>query len=432
MEEFLSMDYHINLWLLFLVAIISFILGYFAISSLKDKIKKICISLIYFSLFFYSGIGISILKDYHLYLFYYITYLIVFTIFIRKFSHTNIPNLFSTQQLNSFITKYGSFFIILYITLSFINLIHPENKLSNLISPPVLDRSIIDDFGTGSTKRTAIQALILFITNVIQPFYYISLYKYREKILKLFIFIFLPIYFQLCAFSYVSRTQLIVSFLIYLTIIYYFNPQKRKLLISISVSSIIILLPFIAVFSQIRNGEGYDNIEKLNFMDSLDLLFRIECSFPLWFNDIYHNHITHTIDYLLYILFQPIPGFIKQPIIGNFQVNYAIAELLLGVEMEEDTFFIPLSGNICESIFIFGKYFFFIHAIICAYILNIAINFFNKMQPLKILAIAFIFSSCLLFGRIGTTGGSFYPFIIKSVIYINVAIILLSPRKQKQ
>lgn len=433
MGEFLTMTYHINWWLLAAITVFSFICGYIAVKSVKGTIKKACIALLTFSLFFYSGIGISILNDYHLYTMYYVVYFVFFVGSIKHFSFIKLRfATVSEGKLFSFIDKYGLTIIFFYVFISIFDLVYPENRLTNLIHPPVMDRSLVDERATGVVSRTSIQILLLFVKNVLMPFYFFSLYKYKNDVVKLFLCIFLPLYFNFCENSYISRSEILTYLCIYAAIVYYFNKEKRRIVRLCVAYLVIVGLPFFAVFTQIRNGEGYSGMEQLSMGDAVDALFRIECTFPMWFKDIWVNvnNGTHIIEYITYIVCLPLPGFIKQPFIGDFQVNYAIAEILLGLQTKESGFFIPLSGNVCESVFIFGKYLFWIHAIICGYLINCALNFFGSKEPLKVIMVAFAFLSCMSFGRAGTTGGSFYPFLIKSIIYIPIVVGLIKTSKK--
>lgn len=433
MGEFLTMTYHINWWLLSVISLFSFICGYVAVKSVKGTMKKVCIGILIFSLFFYSGIGISILRDYELYTMYYVIYFISFTSAIKYFSlaRLNFANI-SGDKLFRFIDKYGLVIIILYVSVSFFDIVYPENRLNNLVHPPIMDRSFVDGRGTGVVSRTTVQTFMLFIRNMIQPFYFFVLYKYKNNIKKLFLSIFLPLYFGFCANSYISRTEIVTYLCIFAAIIYYFNKEKRRIVRLCVIYFAIAGLPFLAVFTQIRNGEGYSGIGQLNMEEAIDALFRIECTFPMWFKSIWVNvsNGTHISEYITYIICLPLPGFLKQPFIGNFQVNFSIAEVLLGVQTKESGFFIPLSGNVCESVFIFGKYLFFVHAIICGYLVNCALNFYQSKEPLKVILIAFAFLSCLSFGRAGTTGGAFYPFLIKSFFYIPIVVSIIKNTKR--
>lgn len=295
----------------------------------------------------------------------------------------------------------------------------------------MMDRSLIDDMLRGIETITPLQAMIRLISNIVAPFFYFCLFKYRNKYVKLFIILFLPLYFSYCSTAYVSRTQILMTFIFYIAIIAYYNKRHRKVIIIGCCSLIIALVPIMAAFVELRQGRGEINLN--DFADSLDALFRIEGTFPLWFEKIYKNAFseTYSIDYILYILFQPIPGFIKQPFIGNFQINYSIGELLLDMDISDEDFFVPLSGIIGESVFVFGRYFFFLHAIICAYIINISSNFFKNFQPFSIIFLYIICYSGLVFGRAGTTGGSFYPFLIKSLFYINLVLYFFKGLKTR-
>lgn len=416
------MNYSISIWMLIFITFFSIFCASIAVKAASGQLKKTFLIFIYTSFYVYSGIGISILNDGELYLCYYIIYTLVFTFALKTTEKKQLRPKFTEDILFYFIKRHGRSVVYIYFFLSFIGLIYPENKLFALISPPAMDRSLVDDMLRGLEPITPFQSMIKLISNIVAPFFYFCLFKYRDKHIKLFIILFLPLYFSYCNTAYVSRTQILMNLIFYIAIIAYYNKKHRKAIIIGCCSFIIGLIPIMAAFVELRQGRGEINLS--GFTDSVDALFRIEGTFPLWFEKIYNNAYskTYSIDYLLYIIFQPIPGFLKQPFIGNFQINYSIGELLLDMDISDEDFFVPLSGIIGESVFVFGRYFFFLHAIICAYIINISSNFFKNFQPLSIIFLYVICYSGLVFGRAGTTGGSFYPFLIKSLFYINLIL----------
>lgn len=422
MNDFLTMEYSISIEMLILVTLFTMICASIAIKAASNQLKKIFFTLIYISYYVYSGIGISIMNDGGLYLSYYVIYTIVFTFFLKYTEGKTIRPRFTEKNLMQFMERYGNFIIYFYFALSLVGLIFPENKLMLLFSPPIMDRSLIDDMLRGIEVITPLQSIVRLISNILAPFFYFCLFKYRYKYISLFILLFLPLYFSYCSTAYVSRTQILMNLIFYIAIILYYNTKHRKAIIIGCCFFFITLIPLMAAFVELRQGRG--EVDLNSFTDSIDGLFRIEGTFPLWFEDIYKNALSETYswNYILYIVFQPIPGFLKHPLIGNFQVNYSIGELLLNMDILDEDFFVPLSGIIGESVFIFGHYFFFLHAIICAYIINLSSNFFKGFQPFSIIFLFVICYSGLVFGRAGTTGGSFYPFLIKAVFYINLVL----------
>ena len=238
----------------------------------------------------------------------------------------------------------------------------------------------------------------------------------------------IPIYVNYCASGYVGRSIIVLIFLYYTLVMYTYYPQKRKLILTFFLLFLVILIPTFTLLFFIRNGNSFEGYQITDFIDPI---IRIECTYNYWFDDIYkyafagHSYI---LDYITYIIFQPIPGIFKQWLIGNFQVNYSIATILTGVTPNEETFFVPLTGLVAESVFIFGIYFFFIHAFILAYIVNLFLNFTLSKRSFNTLYIYAVIFTALITCRAGTTAGNIYPYIIKTLVYVPLFFSLVSKK----
>ncbi|MNR22362.1 hypothetical protein D3C85_1393100 [compost metagenome] len=175
-------------------------------------------------------------------------------------------------------------------------------------------------------------------------------------------------------------------------------------------------------------------VSDIPFSAAIDGLFRIECTFPTWFHTIYNYSLkneTYIWDYFLWFITQPIPGFLKSWL-TDFNQNVSIAELLLGINKEDSiTFFVPLTGLIGESVFVFGRYFFFLHAILLGAVLNVFINFLESRNSFKVLLIYSIIYIGLAIGRTGSTGGMVYPYMLKTLVYVPFLLYVLNLKFKK-
>lgn len=420
------MDYKISIVRLVIILLSTILMYYSTIKHLDNIYKKVYIGIFYLSFFLYSGFGISILPDYMEYTIYYFAYLSILTVSIIKFSKSNIRIKYDPHLINRFINKFGKIIILIFIILYFSNIIYPINKISNIIHPPSIDNTNILYSEMSNDGSDAFTKIVRVLINLVYPFYIISLILYTKKPIKLLILIILPIYLNYCATSYIGRSSIVLNFVFYFAILYFYFEKYRKRIVFVAIIGMISFLPILTYLFFVRTG---GEVSLMSTFDIIDPLIRIELTFPLWFKSIVQNAdkgYTYISDYLIYIIAQPIPGFLKQWAIGNFQVNYSIAEILLGVKPTDKTFFVPLTGLVSESIFIFGKYFFWIHAILLGFMLNLFINFLSSNENFKILVVyALVFTSSIA-GRAGTTAEMFFPFIIKTIIYVPIILVLYS------
>lgn len=426
MGFFLAMDYTISAWILLGVFFLTLFVAIFTVHRIKNSKKKIFFYLIYLSYFVFSGFGISIFPD-MTYFIYYVTYLIAFSIFAIYTQNKHIKFSVSDKQIDNYINDKGKYIIAFYIFFMCSSIIYPEIKIDKLWNPPVIDNSNVETI-TSYEGFDFFSKIKILIINFLSPLFYICLIKYTKKPIKLLMLLVVPIYVGFCSSGYVGRSGIVLAFLYYTLIMYTYYPQKRKLILTISASFLVLLIPAFTILFFIRNGGSFDGTQVMDFIDPI---IRIECTYNYWFDDIFKYAIaghSYMSDYIIYMIFQPIPGIFKQWLIGNFQVNYSIATMLTGVTTDEETFFVPLTGLVGEAVFIFGQIFFFIHAFILAYIMNIFLNFTLSKRSFNMLYLYAVIFTALLTCRAGTTAGNIYPYIIKALVYVPIFFLFVSKK----
>lgn len=224
---------------------------------------------------------------------------------------------------------------------------------------------------------------------------------------------------------------MVLTFILFVSLLYYYNEAYRRMIAICSFVFMFFSITFLTAYQSIRMGIEVTDISLSN---ALDGLFRIECTFPTWFHTIYDYSLkneTHIGQYFVWFITQPIPGFLKSWL-TDFNQNVLIAELLLGMHKEDSVyFFVPLTGIIGESVFVFGRYFFFIHAILLSAVLNIFINFLGSRSSFKVLMIYSIIYIGLAIGRTGSTGGMVYPYMVKTLVYVPFLLYILNIKIKK-
>jgi hypothetical protein len=417
-----STDYTFSLPILFYILFCTFGLFYLLIKRTEVKLKKYFLLVFCVSFFVYSGLGASILEDNGRYLFYYSIYTIVLVFSLYLFRNKSLNFKMDDNLISSFFERRSDLFILIYTSLMLLLLIFPENKLYTLISPPSIDISGVMGNVTREESQDLFTSLVITIKNIVFPFYFLSLTKYAKKPLYLFIIILVPLYISFCRDGYIARSVFGLYFLFYMGILYYFNVNLRKLILTSTVVTFLSSITFLAAFTSIRMGESVN----LSLAESINALFLVEGTFPSWFVEVYNNSLhsrTYIVDYILWIVTQPFPGFMKSWLV-DFYLNISIAKVLLGIEADEIVSFVPLAGLISESVFVFGNKLFFIHAIILGYILNLFSNFLLSKESFKLLMIYAIVFTCMGIGRAGTAGSDSYSLIIKTIIFLPLILHL--------
>jgi len=126
-------------------------------------------------------------------------------------------------------------------------------------------------------------------------------------------------------------------------------------------------------------------------------------------------------NWLLYLPFPRIFKWDKQ----QYVLNYEMSENLLNVSKDSPRFYVVLAGVVAESIFIYGKMFFWIHAVFIGIISAVLMNILSiqkEMAYIKafiILTFAFHLNRAGIVGPMGILVNQFILFYIYIFVSLN-------------
>lgn len=406
---FYSDDLKFNYLMFFLNIIISlFIFIYYYRKFIGlDKLFVTIFSILYY---LYSGFGASFEV---VPLYYSLMYNVYFFVFLFFFYHTLYfrTAYYGEAKMDS-LKQYANTFIFIYIFFSFLNAGFPDFNLRKLfiIEAPNIGLELADtiEFNQGPIKK-----ILSYVLLILQPFYLISLIKFKTKPFKLFLFLFAPIYFYYTLGGYVARSYLLPYLAIYLFALYTYNVKLRAYI----KYGFMIMIPFLVIFcvrfSEMRIGNDIDI--SLSFLDLFKILFFQETTYPILFSNIYVLDLSNmTIDFFLWVMTLPIPSFLKGSQF-SLEVNYYFTELLTGKNKTSEGLSVFLPGNVTESYLIFGKYFFFLLPIFGGMVLGFLYRIISSSDYFTILKIYFIFMMLPLVTRAGLN--SAIPVVINGFLF---------------
>lgn len=379
MEELLIKDYNI-LWevLLFTVGT-----GSFFLSLLHGNNQRIIF--IFFTIFyyFYNGFGIGFVDGvYHDYFMFYIIFYLVFGfsyfIFLKiLLSESRVfrRNVIGTLDKISKKKMLIRLIIIGYISTKLFDLIYPEFKLQLIISPPKPDiatqffQSVKDSLEGKFNPLTKIVDNISFL---LYPFYLMALANYRNKLGKLAIFVFLPLYFHYCSISYINRGAMLEALILLSSVIWFYNKKIRKKLLIVG----LVVLPLIPIllfqYSALRKGGTRDS---LSVKTAVVGILNVETEMPKFSKKVIESEKQINLKYYyLWMFTLPIP----KVIIGAVPVVSAgaeMSEIILGVKQGQKGYYALLAGLLTESVYTYGTRFYFLHAIMLAFLMAFATRF---------------------------------------------------------
>lgn len=395
-----------------LVAIITFV-SFFWIFNRSSRKKLYVIPFIIF-FFAYSGAGVAWDGCEKEYLWYYSLWIIFFSITLSIVLGRKKEDSIEGREsvTTSFVIRNADFFIYLYILIALVSLAFSGN-LSNLISPPPPDLSgVMDQVASGKGEG----GLLYYLKHIVFVFYFVSLYKYRNHLFKLFLFMFLPFYITYANTAYMARSTIMAYLIIYFIAIYYYNPHIRKkirLFLFIGLPFIIIGLSF---YTFIRLGRDVD----ISAGDSIKLLAYQETHFPNHYTLMKNLPFDWSLfkDYWEWLFTLPLPGFLKDPS-KDFFFNAIFTERIYGRMRGTAEFSVSLPGVVGEGIFIFGRYFLVLHAIVLGLFVGTTYRIVKSKYEFFMFLYCSIFSASLI-ARAGTVSG--YPMYLKSLLIYEIIV----------
>lgn len=406
--------YHFDTFRILIVIAIT-IFGYIIAIKKLSNLECLFLAFTYAFILLYSGIGGGIVEANPSYTAYYVIYILVLSITLRKASfYTNFGTSRKEKSLLSIIKKHSTKIIVLFFGLKIFDLVYPEFKIMNLISPP--PPSLEDhDFEAAGLNYAGgvISSLVYFLSSLVLPLFYLALYKYKNDYLRIVILLVSGLYLTYCSSGYIGRGSMLQCGIICLLSIYYnLSSAKRKML----VISLVVALPFVAFgmynYSLARIGTIGDNITPL---DAVQLLFSQEIGYPLHYDSYINKGGNYISDYLEWLVLQPLPGFLKFGH-GNFMLTKEFSMQILGLDASQYGFFILLPGLLGEGLFVFGPFLFVMHAIMLGILLKYCIRTLTSSPTLVFYCYYSIVEFSFILSRGGTV--SVYPFMVKSFLIL--------------
>jgi hypothetical protein len=130
---------------------------------------------------------------------------------------------------------------------------------------------------------------------------------------------------------------------------------------------------------------------------------------------------------MLWLILLPLPGFLKFGY-GSYFLNREFSVQILGVEPSDTTFFVVLPGVVGESIYVFGPFFFWVHAVILGLFIKFVIKTFTSSDVFTYLFFFCIVRFSFMLARAGTI--SVYPMMLKSFLILVIVCSLICKNKQ--
>ncbi len=406
-------------WWIFILNVFTTSLIYFYYKTRYFGLDRFMLASTIIFIYIYSGFGASYssVKMYYsiMYNVVLISYLIGFTALMKM--NTRNPRYSNVENIR----KYATEFIFLFILLAFIDNGYPDYDFTRLFNPSKPKLYFVFTQGSSSVF---VKGLLFYVILIVEPFYIASLYKYRFRPWKLFLFLALPLYIYYTMGGYVARSTFLPYFAIFIFTVYYYYPNYRNKIKLFSIFSFVPLILFSYYFAEWRSGHEVVNIHPL---EAVLIVFLQETSYPLHFEKLANLELpTLFMQFIKWLLTLPIPSFIK----GNsfaLETNYYFTELLTFKGKYSQSFSVILPGNVSESYLLFGKYYFFVLPLIAGMIYGYLYKVLKSFEEFTILRVYFILMFIPLFARAGFTAA--IPNVVNGFLFF--FLYYLTPWRQR-
>lgn len=401
--------------LLFLITLLAF----WWVFSVHDKTFKVLCLLFEVFFFIYCGLGIGYMETLNKsYMLTYIVYAITFSQFLKLFMKKKIK-IPESNVINTFSEKWSKVIILSYLLFFIIPLIQ-SGRIGNLVHPPL--PKLGDVIAETNFESNQVSSLFESFISFTYIFYLLALFKYVKKPFLVVALLLLPTYIGYCQGGYIARSGAAYLMTTVIFVLYHFYPRIRKTIVYCLLLTIPFVIVFFAAFIYIRSGA---DVVKRGLIDSLNFLIQSESYYPQWYDSIISVNSTYALNYFYWLVTLPLPGFMK-PFNINVNFNALFTADVTGVPLSGVTS-IVLPGLVNEGVYIFGKYFFFIHAIIFAFIFSITYNSINTRNNNYIALV----STMLQFSLLTSRGGTFSYAIAVKMLFVLFIFKLLSVKKKK-
>lgn len=402
---------------------------YFTTKNISNKIVKI-LSIFSFALFhFYNGLGLaniseidySIIFKYFIFLsFYQVTFLYTY----KKYK--SISYKIQKTDLSYLEAKKFSLFIIVIFNILYLTpFILGNVSIVKLILPDAPSLFALVERAEMASGSVFDSLIVQPLKVLLLPIYFISLYTYRKNKRLLLVLILLPLYLKFAATGYIGRSRPFTYLLIYILYLYLDYPKYRKTIIISVVAIIPLFITFMNFYTYYRKGIDYKVSTEI-FEESVQLYFA-ETRMPSNGYILYkHNETADLDEYLKWALTLPLPTFIKGNVISG--VGYEMSEKIRLQSRYSKKYSVDLVGGFYESFYIYGKSFFFLHAIIIGFLMGLLFRIFSSNKIFLLLLIYIAFQFGYFFGRAASS--SLLPTIINK--FLLIYIILIFSQKTKK
>jgi hypothetical protein len=309
------------------------------------------------------------------------------------------------------------------------SLITPEFKLYRLITPPrpnifLWFEETLSGEGSGGIRY--------YLEILITPIFYLALQRLRRQPLLLFLVLFFPLYIEYVGSAYIGRYQVGFAALFFIAYLWGRYPNARVYFLALGAALLPIILIALYVYSKVRLGltvgetlMSFDN----GIVGAITQTLESETNFLQRSGNaiVLSGDRVDIFAYFTWLFTMPLPGFMKVGLQLSY-INYEISESVLGLPRGAQGFYVVLPGLLAESIYVYGNFFFWLHAINIGMLIALSEQLFGKSKNLIFMRNFFIISFGIVLNRGGIA--AFAPSMFNALILLFAILFTITVHRQ--
>jgi hypothetical protein len=395
-------------FVLLIILIGTLLAGGVSVASARGIWQRLLLVGMFAGLLLYSGIGAAFPDVPHYYLIYYFGFICAFAYAFRffrsAFAHLSIH---SGQALTSALSNVDThpawpLVIWIYLLLHLVPLVYPELRLHHLFAPPLPD--LLTHFAARwePQQMNVLMRLVEYARVLLTPFFYIALFRYRQRLSRVAIIFAALLYLQYVAGGYIGRGTILIALVTIWLGLWVARPKDRQTLVVAAVVVVPVFLVFSYYYGIIRIGGSPAGVTPLQ---AIVEAFENEISFPrnVGVPIIESGARVDLAAYARWMLTLPIPKLLTGEIEGA-RITYEISEFIFGLGRGERGWYVALPGLVAESVYIYGRYFFWLHAVFIAFLASLVMRLMERTPQLLFLKAYVVVTFAYHLNRGGISG----------------------------
>lgn len=273
--------------------------------------------------------------------------------------------------------------------------------------------------------------IVDYARTLLAPFFYIALYRYRQRIIWAAFILVSLLYVQYLVDGTVGRGSAVMILMLLGLSIWIPRPRYRWALVVGTLVLIPLVLMASYAFSITRIG---GTVSDFTLMKAAGTILEQETSFPrkVGMPIIEAGARVDLFDYAKWIITLPVPKVLIGEIEGA-RINYEISDIVLGGRRGERVWYIVLPGLVAESVYIYGPYFFWLHGVFIAFLAALMMRVMEGTPQLLFLKAFLVLQFGYVLNRAGIA--ALLPVIVNHFllfyVYAFVVIFVLFRKVQK-